>query len=53
MTDGRAEVREVQLLRRSGRLAAIASGLTPGEIVIVYPGDRVSSGARVTPSRVH
>lgn len=51
--DGRAEIREVQLLRRSGRFAAIASGLTPGEIVVVYPSDRVSSGVRVTPSRVH
>jgi HlyD family secretion protein len=51
--DGRAEIREVHLLRRSGRLAAIASGLTAGEIVIVYPSDRVSSGVRVTPSRVH
>ena len=51
--DGRAEIREVQLLRRSGRFAAIASGLTPGEIVVVYPSDRVSSRVRVTPSRVH
>jgi HlyD family secretion protein len=45
--DGRAEIREIQILRRSGRLAAVASGLTPGELVIVYPSDRVASGARV------
>lgn len=50
--DGRAESRKVQLLRRSGRLAAIASGIEPGELVIVYPPDRVGSGVRVTPSRV-
>jgi HlyD family secretion protein len=45
--DGRAQVREVQVLRRSGRFAAIASGLNEGEVVIVYPSDRVAAGARV------
>ncbi|TPQ35648.1 efflux transporter periplasmic adaptor subunit [Bradyrhizobium guangdongense] len=45
--DGRAEVRQIELLRRSGRFAAIASGLTPGETVIAYPSDRVAPGARV------
>ncbi len=45
--NGRAQERPVTLLRRSGRLAAIAQGLTPGERVIVYPGDRVASGVRV------
>lgn len=44
---GRAQSRTVTLLRRSGRLAAIATGLTPGERVIVYPSDRIASGARV------
>jgi HlyD family secretion protein len=47
MKDGRAQIREVQVLRRSGRFAAIASGLNQGEAVIVYPGDRVASGVRV------
>ena len=47
--DGRAEIREVQILRRSGRLAAVASGLNQGEPVIVYPSDRVTSGVRVAP----
>ena len=45
--DGRAEIRDIKLLRRSGRLAAVASGLAPGESVIVYPGDRVAPGVRV------
>lgn len=45
--DGRAESREIKLLRRSGRLAAVASGLAAGESVVVYPGDRVASGVRV------
>jgi len=45
--DGRAQVREIKILRRSGRLAAVAAGLTAGEIVIVYPSDRVAPGVRV------
>lgn len=44
---GRAQLRAVQIVRRSGRLAAIATGLAPGERVIVYPGDRVDHGVRV------
>ena len=46
--DGRAQIRDVQVLRRSGRLAAVASGLNQGEPVIVYPSDRISSGVRVS-----
>ncbi|HLZ01060.1 MAG TPA: HlyD family efflux transporter periplasmic adaptor subunit [Bradyrhizobium sp.] len=49
--DGRAEIRKVQLLRRSGRFAAIASGLNQDEAVIVYPSDRVASGVRVAPRK--
>jgi HlyD family secretion protein len=45
--DGRAQTRDVRVVRRSGRLAAIASGLKEGEVVIVYPSDRVASGVRV------
>ncbi|RXH15285.1 HlyD family efflux transporter periplasmic adaptor subunit [Bradyrhizobium guangzhouense] len=46
--DGRAELRQLELLRRSGRVAAVASGLAPGEKVIVYPSDRVAPGKRVS-----
>lgn len=45
--DGRARSRTVGLLRRSGRVAAIKEGLTPGERVIVYPSDQISAGVRV------
>ena len=45
--DGRAEIKDIKLLRRSGRLAAVASGLAAGKSVVVYPGDRVASGVRV------
>lgn len=44
---GRATVRTVTLLRRSGRFAAVAAGLALGERVIVYPSDRIRAGVRV------
>ncbi len=46
--NGRAQVRPVTLLRRSGQSAALGAGVKPGERVIVYPSDRVASGVRVT-----
>ena len=47
VNDGRARLRAVTMLRRSGATAAIASGLQPGERVIVYPSDRIADGVRV------
>jgi hypothetical protein len=44
---GRAELRTVTLLRRSGRFAAVATGVVPGDTVIVYPTDSIASGVRV------
>jgi HlyD family secretion protein len=50
VVDGsRAELRRVELIRQSGRLAAVKAGLTPGESVIVYPSDRIEDGVRVGP----
>ena len=45
--DGRAQRREVALLRRSGRFAALTAGVEVGDRVIVYPSDRVAPGLRV------
>ncbi len=45
--DGRAELRPVTLLRRSGRVAAISAGVQPGESVIVYPSDQIGPGVRI------
>ena len=42
-----AQTRDVTLLRRSGRSAAITAGVSPGERVIVYPSDRIRPGVRV------
>lgn len=47
VVDGRAEARAVTLVRRSGRVAAIAGGVEPGDRVIVYPSDRITAGLRV------
>ena len=47
ISDGHALIRPVELLRRSGRFAAVTTGLAPGERVIVYPSDRIESGVRV------
>jgi HlyD family secretion protein len=47
VSDGRAHSRTVELLRRSGRLAAVTAGLQPGENVIVYPSDRIAPRTRV------
>jgi HlyD family secretion protein len=45
--DERARVREVSLIRRSGRIAAVSEGLRATDRVIVYPSDRVSAGTRI------
>jgi HlyD family secretion protein len=42
-------LRQIEFVRRSGRVAAVAAGLTPGEDVIIYPSDRVAPGTRVAP----
>ncbi len=45
--NGRAQDREVKLLRRSGKITAVAAGIAQGDRVIVYPSDRVSPGVTV------
>jgi HlyD family secretion protein len=47
VADGRAQLRAITLLRRAGRLAAVASGLASGQRVIIYPSDRIEAGVRV------
>jgi HlyD family secretion protein len=44
---GRARLRSVKVLRRSGRLAAIAEGLRPRESVVVYPPSALKDGSAV------
>jgi HlyD family secretion protein len=46
--DGRAQSRTIELVRRSRGFAAVRNGLVAGERVIVYPGDQIAHGAKVT-----
>ena len=46
--NGRAQLRAIDLERRSGRFAAVRKGLTRGERVIVYPSDQINPGVRVS-----
>lgn len=48
VADGHAQLRTIDLERRSGRFAAIRKGLTQGERVIVYPSDQISPGVRIS-----
>jgi len=47
VSEGRAQRRTVELLRRSGNSAAVSAGLQPDDRVIVYPSDRITAGVRV------
>lgn len=47
--NGVARLRSVEVARRSGRMAAIASGIAPGETVILFPPNAVSEGRLVAP----
>ena len=47
VAEGRAQRRTVELLRRSGRFAAVTAGVQPGDHVIVYPSDRNTPDVRV------
>ena len=44
---GRARLRAVQPGRSSGREIQVLSGLEAGEVVVLYPSDRVTDGQRV------
>lgn len=44
---GRARVRGVSVVARSGGAAALEGGVAPGDRVILYPGDKVADGVRV------
>lgn len=44
---GRARPRLVDVGHRTTTAAEVLGGLTEGEVVILYPGDRVQEGSRV------
>lgn len=47
VSEGRAELRPVEIGRRSGLQTQIRDGLEPGEQVITHPADRIRDGSRV------
>ncbi len=47
--DGRAQLRTVSVLRRSGGFAAVTAGVVPSDRVIVYPSDQVAENVLVEP----
>lgn len=49
---GRAELIPVQIGRSSGVEMQVLDGLSAGDEVILYPGDRISAGQRVQPRQV-
>ena len=44
---GRAVLKPVEAGRQSGLWTQITAGLTPGEVVLTHPGDRVRDGGRI------
>jgi HlyD family secretion protein len=49
LADGRARLRPVRVGHTNGHTTEILSGLKVGDRVILYPGDKVTDGARVQP----
>lgn len=49
--DGKAELRQVKVGRRSGLQAEVLDGLAEGERVVLHPSDRVLPGVRITNRR--
>ena len=47
--DGRARTTVVQIDHRNNRQAAVLSGLSPGNVVVLHPTDRVRDGERIAP----
>lgn len=46
---GRAQLRPVSIGHRTGQVAEVTSGLSEGTVVVLHPGDTLTSGARVVP----
>ena len=46
-SDGRAELRNIEIGRRNSLDAEVLGGLEAGERVVLYPGDRVRAGVRI------
>jgi len=47
LEEGRARIREIKVARLAARVAAVAQGVRPGEIVVVYPPADLSEGSKI------
>lgn len=47
LQNGRAQLREVQITKKNDRFAVVAAGLSEGDLVILFPGDKIQEGSRV------
>jgi HlyD family secretion protein len=52
LENGRAQLRTLSVGASNGMEAQILEGLREGEVVVVYPGDRVKAGLRARPIQV-
>jgi HlyD family secretion protein len=44
---GRAHLRLLEVSHNSGGIASVKSGIEPGEIIVLYPGDSIKEGTKV------
>jgi HlyD family secretion protein len=51
VANGRAVSRAVEIGQRNGRDAEVVAGLSEGERVVLYPGDKVADGVKVAATR--
>lgn len=49
VSDELAERRVVELGQRNDRAVQVSSGLVPGDLVILHPGDKIADGVKVMP----
>lgn len=47
LQDGRAKLRTVDITKKNDRFALVVSGLSEGDSVILFPGDRIHEGSLV------
>lgn len=52
LVDGRARLAKVRIDRRNEDFAEVLGGLAEGDAVVIYPGDRLADGVRVTRRKV-
>ena len=45
--NSRAQLRQIDISKRNDRMALVNGGLGEGDVVILFPGDRIREGSRV------